>query len=301
MKGLISDIQKFSLHDGPGIRTTVFLKGCNMRCIWCHNPEAIPHRPQIAEYPEKCIGCGQCIGACRYGAIRNEGGVRVFDRSACVECGACTRVCPAGAMVVIGTWREVNDVFAELAADIPYYGNSGGGLTISGGEPLMQADFCAELLRRCREAGIHTAIETNLSLPFGEMEKLLPWLDLVFFDIKLMDDTAHKKYTGVSNAVVLSNSRKIDQVRIPLVVRTPVIPGITDAPENIRAIAEWAGTLANLEYYELLNYNVLAKAKYAAIGLDYSLPDVRPLPEEDMERLTLVAKDTGVKTVYRKG
>lgn len=299
MKGLISDIQKFSLHDGPGIRTTVFLKGCNMRCIWCHNPESLDPRMQIAFYPDKCIGCGRCFAACPHHAMRLENNAHVYDRSACARCGACAAGCPSGALTVIGVWREANDVFAELAADIPYYGDSGG-VTLSGGEPLLQDRFCAELLQRCHEAGMDTAIETNLSLPFDRLERLLPWLTRIFFDVKIMDSASHRRDTGIENEKVLENARRLDRAGIPFVIHTPLIPGHTDSEENIRAIARWARGLRNLQYYELLNYNILAKAKYEPVGLTFRLPDAKPLPEDRVEHLVRVAQETGTISRFRK-
>ena len=170
-----------------------------MSCIWCHNPEAISAEPQIAEYSDKCISCGRCAAACSYDAVTFENDKRLYNREKSIACGACAQGCPTGALKLIGTQRDANDVFAELASDIPYYENSGGGVTLSGGEPLLQADFCEELLQRCFEAGIDTAIETSLSLPFERIERLLPWLKRVFFDIKHFDDDIHKKYTGVNN------------------------------------------------------------------------------------------------------
>ncbi len=298
MKGMISDIQKFSLHDGPGIRTTVFLKGCNMKCVWCHNPEAISFSPQIAEYPAKCIHCESCLQACTQSAMQRKEEHVTINRELCNLCGDCVEVCPSGAITLIGTNRDCNDVFAEIAADIPYYRNSGGGITISGGEPLMQVDFCTELLRLCRKAGFDTAIETNLSLPYERIERVLPWTKRIFFDLKIMDDTAHIKYTGVSNQTVLENSKKLDQEGIPFVVRTPLIPGITDSEENIFAIASWLRTFNNLSYYELLNYNPLAAAKYEAIGIEYSLASEKPLSKKAVKNLAQVAMQVGVKVVH---
>ena len=259
MIGRITDIQKFSLHDGDGIRTTVFLKGCNMRCSWCHNPETIsPHR-QDAFYKDKCIHCGHCAQ------------------------------CPTGARVTIGREREAGDVFHELAADLPYYRASGGGVTISGGEPLLQADFCRELLGLCKDAGMGTAVETNLSLPFSELEKLLPYLDQVFFDIKLMDDAAHIGATGVSNQRVLRNARELARRGVPALVRTPLIPGLTDDEADVRAIAAFVSGLPNVRACELLNFNPLGEAKYEALGMEYAFGGQRPLPRARVRALAEAA------------
>jgi pyruvate formate lyase activating enzyme len=269
MKGIITDIQKFSLHDGDGIRTTVFLKGCNMRCIWCHNPETIGVAPQMVYYKEKCIGCGHC----------ND-------------------YCPTGARKMIGDERSAQSVFEELYSDFEYYRNSGGGITISGGEPLMQADFAAELLSLCKNAGIHTAVESNLSLPFTTLEKLVPYLDTVFFDMKIFDEEEHKKYTEVSNRRVMENALHLGDYPISLIMRTPLIPGITDFDDNIRQIGRFGKTLKNLRYYELLNYNVLAESKYEMVSQEYLLPDARPLSAQRVRELAAIAEESGIKVLW---
>lgn len=269
MTGIITDIQKFSLTDGEGIRTTVFLKGCNMRCLWCHNPETLLPQPQQAVYPEKCIHCGHC------------------DR------------CPTGARVTLGREATAQAVFEELLSDLPYYLASGGGVTLSGGEPLLQAAFSAELLALCREAGIHTAVETNLSLPFARLEALLPVLDIVYYDLKAMDDRLHRDWTGVSNKPVLANARRLAALGVPAEVRTPLIPGCTATAENVAAIAAFLGGLGNVRAYELLNYNPLGEPKYAALGMTYALPGLRPLPRATLERLRDTAAGHGVPVSYR--
>lgn len=270
MNGVITDIQKFSLHDGDGIRTTIFLKGCNMRCGWCHNPETIGRDPQYVFYEEKCIRCGHCDN------------------------------CPTGARVLIGRHMGVEEVFKEIVADEPYYQSSGGGVTLSGGEPLMQSDFAAALLQRCHEAGIRTAVETNLSLPYERIEKMLPWLDHVFFDIKLWNDEAHFTATGVSNVIVLENARRLAQTGIPAVVRTPLVPGLTATQANIGAIATFVLTLPNVTAYELLNFNPLGEGKYRALGRKSAYGDKRPLKRDELEALANVAASLGVHVVYGK-
>ena len=265
---VIFNIQRFSIFDGPGVRTAVFFKGCNMRCDWCHNPETISPKPQRAFYERKCIHCGHC------------------DH------------CPTGARVTIGQEKSVEEVYRELAADLPYYRESDGGVTLSGGEPLMQGEFARELLKRCRENGIGTAVETNLSLPFERMEGLLPYLDQVFFDIKLMDDAQHRQVTGISNATVLENAQRLAHSGIPAVVRTPLIPGITDTVENIGAIASFVRTLPNVRYYELLNFNPLGEEKYRALGLTCVHEGKRPLKKEALLALAQVAQESGIRVVY---
>lgn len=268
MNGVITDIQKFSLHDGEGIRTTVFLKGCNMRCGWCHNPETIERAPQYLFYEGKCIHCGHCDN------------------------------CPTGARVLVGRQMGVEEVFKEIAADEPYYQSSGGGVTLSGGEPLIQSDFAAALLQRCHEAGIRTAIETNLSLPYERIEKMLPWLDHVFFDIKLWNDKEHLAATGVSNVIVLENARKLAQTGKPAVVRTPLVPGLTATEANIGAIAAYVHTLPNVVAYELLNFNPLGEEKYKALGRKSAYGEKRPLKSDALEALANAAAALGVRVAY---
>jgi len=268
MNGVITDIQKFSLHDGTGIRTTIFLKGCNMCCNWCHNPETIVREPQNVFYKEKCIHCGHCDN------------------------------CPTGARIVVGRYLDVEEVIKEISADIPYYQSSGGGVTISGGEPLMQPEFTVALLKRCHEAGIQTAIETNLSLPFDCIEKLLPWLDQVFFDIKLWDDKAHREATGVSNAIVFENARKLAHTGKPALVRTPLIPGLTATKENIIAIAAFVHSLPNVTAYELLNFNPLGEGKYEALGKKCIHEGKHPLKRDELKALADVAAAQGVHVLY---
>ena len=268
MTGIIADIQKFSLHDGPGIRTTVFFKGCNMHCPWCHNPETISCVPQQAFYREKCIGCGHCSD------------------------------CPAGARVTVGTQRSAQSVFEEVFSDEAYYRRSGGGITLSGGEPLMQPEFALEILKLCRENGIRTAMETNLSLPFDRIAVLVPYMDTVYYDIKLMDDDAHRLYTGISNRTILENAGKLDETGISAVVRTPLIPGITDSRENIGQIAEFASRFRNIQYYELLNFNVLAPSKYELIGEEYKLGKPERVPDRKVRELKALAEEKGIRVVY---
>lgn len=267
--GIVTDIQKFSLHDGDGIRTTVFLKGCNMRCTWCHNPETISPEPQMIYYKEKCIGCGHCKD-----------------------------YCPTGARKLIGDERSAQSIFEEIASDIDYYRNSGGGITVSGGEPLMQADFTAEILRLCKEGGIKTAVESNLSFPFTSLEKLIPYLDCIFFDMKLFDEQEHIKHTGISNKRVKENALHLNDYSIPMVMRTPLIPSITDYDENIRNIGEFGSELKNLCYYELLNYNVLAESKYEMVGQNYTLHEARPLSAQRVSELAHIAGKSGIKVVW---
>ena len=285
MTGIVTDIQRFSLNDGDGIRTTVFLKGCNMRCSWCHNPETISHKPQILYYPQNCIGCGKCTDVCPAGAHSLQEGVHSFDYAKCTGCGKCADLCFAGALKLSGRKMTVDEVMYQLRQDKLYYGYSGGGVTISGGEVFCQRQFAEGIIDACRAESIPVAVETNLLHDFDTIAPLLGKLDLVMFDIKLMDENAHKLHTGVSNRLILQNAKKLDQLGIPFIVRTPLIPGVTDTDENLLSIAQFAAGLQNLRYYELLNFNPLGESKYRALSAQNIHENARPLSGDRLKHI----------------
>ena len=295
MTGVVTDIQRFSLHDGPGIRTTVFLKGCNLRCGWCHNPETLRPGPELQLIPDKCIGCGACLEACPHGAQVMEDGRRAFRRELCRACGSCAEVCYAEALVLVGREMTVDEVLREVLRDRLYYANSGGGLTISGGEPLCQHDFTLALLRRARDEGLHTAVETNADWPWEQLASLLGVTDLVMMDIKTMDPAAHRKWTGASNERVLDNARRLAADGVDLVVRTPVVPGVNDTPGEIARVADFLRDLANVRYYELLPYHPLGAGKYESLGMEYAFADVRRPPAETLHALADEARRRGLR------
>jgi pyruvate formate lyase activating enzyme len=294
MQGVVTDIQRFSLHDGPGIRTTVFLKGCDLRCAWCHNPETLRPGPEIRFLPDRCLGCGACAAACPNGAQGSEGRRRIFRRDRCVACGRCARACYAGALAAVGRELDAAAVLDEVLEDAAFYRNSGGGLTLSGGEPLVQPEFAGELLRRAKAAGLHTAIETNLAAPWERVEPLLPFVDLVMADLKLMDAAAHRAWTGSPNDQILENARRLARESRPLVVRTPVVPGVNDAPEAIGAIADFARTLPALAAYELLPYHPLGLGKYRSLGLECRFDGARPPDGARLRALAAEAARRGI-------
>ena len=267
-RGLIFDIQRFSINDGPGVRTTVFLKGCPLRCFWCHNPESQGFSPQLARYGNKCIFCGGCVQVCPIGAIElsAEQGWRM-DRDACNLCGACAEVCPAEALVVVGKEMSVEEVVEEVLADRPFYETSGGGVTLSGGEPLAQPEFAEALVRAMKSERLHVALDTSGEASWHVLAGVVEaGVDLVLYDIKSLDDWRHRQATGVGNARILANLRKLRAERpgIEIILRYPLVPGFNDRSEDFTALCELA---AELELsVDVLPYHPLGQSKYEALG-----------------------------------
>lgn len=293
--GTVTNIQRFSIHDGPGIRTTVFLKGCNLRCFWCHNPETLKPQPELQIVASRCIGCGECFRRCPQGAHVIEDGVRKFRRDLCTACGACAETCYAGALEIVGEVKTVAQVVQEVLRDRAFYETSGGGVTISGGEPLLQHDFTYGILARCRQEGVPTAIETALNFPWERVASLLPVTDLVMMDIKIMDSARHREYTGVPNERILANVLRLGEEQKPLIVRTPIVPGINDTVEDVSAIAAFVAELPNLVYYELLPFHPMATSKYDSLDMDYRARDLKTPPKAKMDELAAAAERYGIK------
>jgi pyruvate formate lyase activating enzyme len=297
MKGLITNIQRFSIHDGPGIRTVVFLKGCPLDCFWCHNPEAQQPQAELQWFAGRCIGCGACLDRCSEGAHRIEEDHHHFRRELCQACGRCAETCFAEALVIAARWWEAGELVELLLRDRAFYNRSGGGVTFSGGEPLLQAAFCLEVLRGCRGSGLHTAIETAAFCRWEELAELLPWLDLVIVDVKLLDDAAHRSATGVSNAPILENVRRLATTSVPLLVRTPVVPGVNDTPEAISALAAFLRAIPNLVAYELMPFHRMAEVKYRSLGLADRAGHLQPPAPETLRALAEEARAAGVQAV----
>lgn len=250
-KAIIADIRRASLHDGSGFRTTVFFKGCPLSCVWCHNPECISARPETLYYPEKCIGCGMC-----------------------------EKGCFSGAKVVCGKEMTADEIMTEIRLDKPYYGENGG-VTFSGGEALLYPEILRELIGKCKSEGINTAVETSLFIFF---EDILKSLDFVMADLKIWDDELHKKYTGVSNGPILENFKKLDALGVPFLVRTPLIPTVTDSKENISQIKDFIKNFKNITKYELLPYNPLGNSKLTALGRDQVKFTREQTPIKELEK-----------------
>jgi pyruvate formate lyase activating enzyme len=291
--GLVFDIQKFSLHDGPGIRTTVFMKGCPLACGWCSNPESISPDREIMTYDVRCIRCGKCAEACPAGAITFTAKGREIDWEKCDRCLDCALACPAKAIECVGDYMTVDEVVAKVEQDRIFYDNSGGGMTVSGGEPLVQWAFVAQVLEECRGKGIHTALDTSGMAPWKNMEKVIEQVDLVLFDIKHMDTGMHEKGTGVGNETILENARKVAQ-KARIWIRIPLIPGFNDSKSNLTRVADFANEIG-AEKVSLLSYHSLGSSKYPKLGRTYQMEDT-PLPdEEEIEKAKKTFESRGLK------
>ena len=309
MNGIIFNIQRFSVHDGPGIRTTVFLKGCSLNCFWCHNPEGIRSQPEIQFYPERCIGCGACREVCQHKAHILEDGEHVYLREACTLCEACVDECFSGALELTGESVTVDDVMADVLADRAFYERSGGGITLSGGEPMLQRAFTEALLQRSKDEGLHTAIETCGNYRWADLESLLPLVDLVMMDLKHMDPDAHRAATGVSNVRILTIAEQLMKTPKPVWFRTPVIPTVNDTPEAIGDIASFvkhltelrsayraeSGEDAPLPTLELLRFHRLAADKYRSLGMEYKASELEAPSETYMSELRDLARGYGIE------
>jgi len=273
IKGLVTSIERYAIHDGPGIRTIVFMKGCPLRCIWCSSPQTQNPYPEIAYYEEKCIECGSCLEICPENAIIfDKQGKKWINRLKCTNCGKCAGVCPTEALKVIGQFMTSEEVMAEICKDKLFYQKSGGGITISGGEPLRQAEFVKEVLCKCHEQGIHTTIETSGFVEWQTFRDVLRYVDLLFHDIKHMDPKKHKELTGVSNRLILENIRKIDQeCDVSVILRFPLIPGINDSEENLIDLAKFITSLKRIDTLEVLPYHRLGEHEYKTLDKEYKL------------------------------
>ncbi len=294
MTGIVFDIKRFAIHDGPGIRTTVFLKGCPLRCYWCHNPESQAPAPVLMQYPRNCLGCRACLAACPQGALTVGETQIMVDRALCRGCGACTQVCYAQALVLLGREMSVEEVLAEVVKDRAFYTTSGGGMTLSGGEPLFQPAFTRELLRAAKAEGLHTALDTSGYARWELYEAALPYVDLVLFDLKHPEPTAHQVGAGVDNALILDNLRRLAASPVEILVRVPVIPGFNAGPEVIGAMARLLASLPRPVPMELLPYHRLGEGKYTSLGQAAPEQQSTPPEAELLEELVAVARGVGV-------
>lgn len=272
MRAVIFDIKRFAVHDGDGIRTTVFFKGCPMRCLWCHNPEGLSTEKELAFTAHKCVSCGRCAAVCD--AHTMENGVHIFHRERCRACGKCAAVCPADALRVYGETVDEHTLLNRLLEDRDFYDASGGGITLSGGECLLQADFCACLLRLCKEAGLRTAVDTCGCVPWESIEKVLPYTDRFLYDIKAIDDALHRRLTGVSNRLITENLKRLDGRGAEIEIRIPFVPHENDG--EIERIGAFLRRFSHIVGVRVLPYHNLAATKYRALGLADTLPPLLP-------------------------
>jgi len=294
VKGLVFNIQRYSIHDGPGIRTTVFLKGCPLRCKWCSNPESINLSQELMVRESKCDCCGKCIDACTRNAITLCDGHLHIDRLKCDLCLKCIDICSKDVIELSGTYLSVTETMEECSKDEIFYQNSGGGVTLSGGEPLYQPEFTLNVLRECKERALNTAIDTSGFASWQVVETILPYTDLVLFDIKHLDTERHKTATGVNNEIILENLRKIvSQGTSRVWVRIPVIPSFNDSETYISTLSETLGTIP-AEKISLLGYHEWGKPKYAALGRDYPLNGCMPPTQEKLESLQKIMQSKGL-------
>jgi len=295
-KGLIFNIQRLSIHDGPGIRTLVFMKGCPLRCLWCDNPEGQLMRPEILFSEIRCIKCWKCVDICPINAITKQGNAIKLNRNICNECGKCAEICYAEAIRIIGKWVIVEEVLNEVKKDTIFYEVSRGGVTVGGGEPTMQPEFVTQLLKACKEHGIDTAIETCGYTKWENLKKMLKHLDMIFYDIKHMDNEKHQILTGKPNELILENLKKLSQETVPIIVRIPVVPGYNDQEENIKSTAEFISKLGDsITRVELLPYHRLGISKYKQLGREYKLNDVKPPTKEKLQDIANIIEMYGLK------
>ncbi len=290
---LITDIQRFSVNDGPGIRTTVFLKGCPLSCFWCHNPETQSSVPELMYYPSRCIGCGSCAAACPTGSLRFTGEDgdrrRIYNAGLCRSSGDCAAACPSGALTLAGRPLYAGELLALAEADRPYFDASGGGVTFSGGEPLMQPEALLESMRLLHGKGFRLALDTSGQAPYTSLQPLLDYTDLILYDVKCMDPMEHLRATGEDNRQILDNLKRLSAIRDRVIIRVPVIPGFNDTEEEIGKIA-YAVSRHGYRRLDLLPFHSYASSKYAALGREYPAAGLVPPDDGRMECLAAAAR-----------
>lgn len=278
MKAKIFDIKRFAVHDGDGIRTTVFFKGCPLKCVWCHNPEGIGFKPQLAYYKNKCISCGECVKICLQKTHSIENGRHIFDRNKCILCGECEKVCLGGALKFYGKEMTTDELIPLLLEDKDFYHTSGGGVTLSGGECLTQADCCAELLQKLKSENINTAVDTCGFVPKENIDKVMPYTDVFLYDVKAIDEDVHIRCTGYTNKCILDNLKYIDKCGKSIEIRMPYVPGYND--DQVEKTAVFLSKLKNITKIRILSYHDYAGSKYASLDMENTLPGIVPCTEK---------------------
>ena len=300
LSATVTSLKRFAVHDGPGIRTTVFLKGCSLHCLWCHNPECISCVPVLAYYEQKCLFCGRCASVCPRHAHTVRANTHILDRTLCIRCGICAEECIGDALTIPGRSMTAEEVLSAVLEDRLFYESSGGGLTLSGGEPLLQPEFSAELLAMAKKAGIHTAVDTCGAVPESALLRTLPYTDLYLYDLKHMDPLRHRELTGMENTGPLSNLRRLAAEEKPVEIRIPLIPGCNDSRENLCRSAAFLATLGNIQRVRLLPYHDYARSKYLALGMQDTMPHVPPPDDASLEAACAVFRGYGVSAVSGK-
>ncbi len=295
VEGLIFALDETATHDGPGLRMTVYFKGCPLRCIWCHSPESVSPKPEVVWYQTRCVRCGRCVEVCPEG-LRSFEPVDPRDRSGCRLCGICVEECPSGALEIKGKLVSAGEIADHAMQLIPFFRRSGGGVTLTGGEPTFQADFAYAVLALCRQAGIHTAIETCGYAPWEKLERLASVTDLFLFDLKHPDDEMHRRYTGVSNRLILENLARLIESGAELVVRVPLIPGCNDSPSTVKATGLKALELG-ARRISLLPFNPASAGKYSWLHRPYPLGDVKRQDDEYIAELEEMLRDEGLEVI----
>jgi pyruvate formate lyase activating enzyme len=289
-KAIIFNIQRYSVHDGPGIRTVVFFKGCPLRCVWCQNPESWRRRPEIGFHLERCIVCGNCQEACEEGAILS--GTKRIDRARCTVCGACVDTCYAEGLTRVGEEWERDELIREVSKDRPFYEDSGGGVTLSGGEPLLQVDFVEDFCSGCREQGLSVAIETCGAVPFDSFRRVLPFVDLILFDVKAVDPGLHETWTGSGNERILVNLERLRESGVPVIPRIPIVPGHTAIPSNLNQIASHLE--GSFQEVHLLPYHRLGESKRDLVESSQTSLHLDPPTEEEMKAIGSIFEEKGI-------
>lgn len=299
-KGIVFDIKRFAINDGPGLRTTVFLKGCPLSCSWCHNPESRDFRPSLQFWPDRCIRCFKCVEVCPEGAVAVSGGLPVTDPALCLTRGCCAEACPARAREIVGREFSVREIMEEVSRDLVFYEESGGGVTFSGGEPLAQPEFLSAVLSACRGEGIHSVLDTSGYAESGLFIDIASLADLVLFDIKAIDPEAHLRLTGVYNEEILDNVTRLSEEGIATLIRIPLIPGMNDDERNIRETGVFVSNLSSVTGVELLPFHSMAREKHERFSIPYHGPGEESYPVEKLLKAEKILSSLGVNVSRRE-